>query len=242
MQRVGNVKRQQRRYAGTSCPCCMHPVIRLRSMRLCDTCHTLQPCCPTEGLQGLYDQDRIACCRSCWQACNNQLCRLQGRTILIYGACHVQQLLHRVQPLLNFLHAPESYGLGLEAWGAVGPQPQTLLEAASVGWLIERPQTLETAAGVELLAGANPVTCEDLCVRFRAAAPKGPFRDNGVGLAGGAQVQIHLRGWATQERSMRPPKAVRVWSSSHSREPRSEPSSLLRSTSSCLHGNQSHRS
>ncbi len=68
MQRVGNVKRQQRRYAGTSCPCCMHPVIRLRSMRLCDTCHTLQPCCPTEGLQGLYDQDRIACCRSCWQA------------------------------------------------------------------------------------------------------------------------------------------------------------------------------
>lgn len=55
-------------------------------------------------------------------------------------------------------------------------------------------------------------------------------------------MQTHLRGWATQERSMRPPKAVRVWSSSHSSEPRSEPSSLLRSTSSCLHGNQSHRS
>lgn len=42
------------------------------------------------------------------------------------------------------------------------------------------------------------------------------------------------RGCAVQCRSRRPPMGVQVWSSSHSRLPRSPPSSLLRSTSSWL--------
>ena len=50
------------------------------------------------------DRICIACCRSCWQ----QQPAVRGRTILIHGACHVQQLLHGVQPLLNLLHAPEA--------------------------------------------------------------------------------------------------------------------------------------
>lgn len=45
---------------------------------------------------------------------------------------------------------------------------------------------------------------------------------------------LSVRGWATQLRSRRPPKGVLVWSISHSREPFSLPSSLLRRTSSCL--------
>ena len=77
--------------------------------------------------------------------------------------------------------------------------------------MIERPQTLETAAGVGLLAGAHPVTNEASRVRFRPEGPKESFSKAIVwGWLEGAQPLSHLRGWATQERSMRPPKAVRV--------------------------------
>ena len=120
---------------------------------------------------------------------NNQPCRLQGRTILIHGACHVQKLLHRIQPFLNLLHAPEAYMLGLGGTGVVGRQLQTVAEAASTGWRTERPkyqrQQQVWRCLLELIL--SPMN-EALHVRFRPQAPTSPFRDHRVGLTGAAQL------------------------------------------------------
>ena len=146
-------------------------------------------CSPGAHLQDcktLQDQDCIACCRSCWQ----QQLALQGRTILIrHGSCHIQQLLHCVQPLLNLLHAPEAQVLGLEARGVMGRQLQTLLEAVSADWLVETPQTQETAAGLAPLAGADPDTCKAARITCRPETPRNPVTDDGVGLPG----EVHNR-------------------------------------------------